>query len=108
MVAVEPSSYIATSRQLATHCVRLLDKGGESRALHSPENMCHTGAKHMSFDQRELNIICHWFATGRMTERYDRSVCDIELLLRSTTIQEISTGWELAPAFRLPDTASKH
>ena len=39
-----------------------------------------------------------------MPERYDRSVCANELLLRNTIAQRIRQGWEVAPAFHLPAT----
>ena len=60
----------------------------------------------MSFDQRELAVIGHWSSTSRMPERYDRSVCASELLLRTTTIQQIVAGWGMAPAYQLPTTVN--
>ena len=41
-----------------------------------------------------------------MPERYDRSACANELLLRNTIAQRMRSGWEIAPAFRLPITVT--
>ena len=40
-----------------------------------------------------------------MPERYDRSVCASELLLRNTIVNKIVNGWTVAPSFHLPQTA---
>ena len=39
-----------------------------------------------------------------MPERYDRSVCASELLLRNTIVNKIVSGWTMAPSFHLPHT----
>ena len=39
-----------------------------------------------------------------MPERYDRSVCASELLLRNTIVNKIVNGWTVAPSFHLPQT----
>lgn len=60
----------------------------------------------MGFGQRELTIIGHWSITSRMPERYDRSVCASELLLRNAIVQKMASGWAWAPAYHIPTTAS--
>ena len=62
----------------------------------------------MSFDQSDLAIIGHWPSTSRMPERYDRSVCPKELLLRNTIVHKFSTGWVPAPAYHIPTTVGGH
>ena len=62
----------------------------------------------MSFDRRELAIVGHWPSTSRMPERYDRSVCASELMIRNTIAQNIASGWEIAPAYHLPTTVTGH
>ena len=39
-----------------------------------------------------------------MGERYDRSVCANELLLRNTIIQKVVQRWNMVESFRLPET----
>ena len=41
-----------------------------------------------------------------MPERYDLSACANELMLRNTVIARMRGGWEVAPAFRLPETVA--
>ena len=41
-----------------------------------------------------------------MPERYDRSACANELLLRTAIVQRMRGGWAVAPAFQLPITIS--
>ena len=41
-----------------------------------------------------------------MPERYDRSVCADELLLRNTIANKMEDGWGPADAFHLPGTVS--
>ena len=43
-----------------------------------------------------------------MPERYDRSVCANELLLRNTIVNKMADGWKPADAFHLPTTVSGH
>ena len=43
-----------------------------------------------------------------MPDRYDRSVCAGELLLRNTIVTKMADGWGPAGAFRLPTTVSGH
>ena len=38
-----------------------------------------------------------------MNERYDRSVCANELLLRNTIIQKVISGWKMVDSFCLPE-----
>ena len=76
--------------------------------MRAPNNLTPTEANQMSFDQRELHIICHWSITSRMPERYDRSVCANELLLRNTIMNKMRHGWEMAPGFHMPVTAADH
>ena len=104
LVAAEQAPYRTTRRKLAILCVALGDAEGERYTLRSPKNMFPTAANQLSFDQRELKIIGHWASTSKMPERYDRSACANELLLRNTIVQRMRTGWEVAPAFHLPLT----
>ena len=62
----------------------------------------------MSFGQRELALVGRWPPTSRVPERYGRSVCASELLLRNTITQRMANGWGPAPAYRLPDTILRH
>ena len=82
------------------------DPEGEKYTLHSPKNLLPTAANQLKFDQRELNIIGHWSSTSKMPERYDRSACANELLLRNTVIHRVREGWNIAPACHLPETAN--
>ena len=107
LVAEGPSPY-STSRKHAPLCVGLGDSNGDSYTLHSPENLFPKEACQISFDQRELSIIGHWPSTAKIPERYDRSVCANELLLRNTIIQRMVGGWGMAPAFHLPTTVEGH
>ena len=106
LVSTEPESYSATRWKLALVCVALGDTDGETYTPHSPKNLFPTAANQMNFDHRELNIVGQWSSTSRMPERYGRSVCADELLLRDTIARKLAEGWEPAPAFRLPYTVS--
>ena len=77
---------------------------GEKYTIRFPQNFPPTAANQLKFDQRELNIIGHWSSASKMPERYDRSACANELLLRKTVIRRMRDGWAVAPAFRLPQT----
>ena len=100
----EPAAYATTRRKLALLCVGLDDPAGETYTLHSPKNFLHTAATPMNFGTRELNVIGHWSSNSRMNERYDRSVCANELLIRNTIIQNMVSGWKMVDSFHLPDT----
>ena len=41
-----------------------------------------------------------------MSERYDRSACASELLLRDTIVQKMADGWGIAESFHLPSTVT--
>ena len=43
----------------------------------------------MNFAPMELNVIGHWSSGPQLDERYDRSVCANELLIRNTIIQKM-------------------
>ena len=58
----------------------------------------------MNFQTREINAIGHWSSNSRMGERYDRSVCANELLLRNAIIRKMASGWIMAESFHLPET----
>ena len=88
-VAHGPAPYSTARRKLALLCTSIGDPDGEAYTPHSPKNLFPTAANQMSFDQRELSIIGHWPSTSRTPERYDRSVCASELLLRNTIIHQI-------------------
>ena len=105
LVAAEPAPYSTTRRRLALMCVALGDPEGERYTLHSPRNLFPTDANQLRFDHRELNIIGHWATNSRMPDRYDRSACAADLLLRNTIVHRMHDGWGVAPEFRLPETA---
>ena len=86
-------------------CAGLNDPDGETYTLHSPKNFLPTAATQMNFETRELNVIGHCSSNSRMNERYDRSVCANELLLRNAIIQKTASWWNMAESFRLPETA---
>ena len=108
LVAEGPSPYITTRRKLDVLRTGIGDSNGEAYTLHSPENLFPAAESQMSFDQREMAIIGHWSSPSLMPERYDCSVCAIELLLRNTIVREIVDGWWRAPAYRLPATVAGH
>ena len=106
LVAADAAPYATTRRKLALICVALGDPEGEKYTPHSPKNLLPTAANQLKFDQRELNIIGHWSSTSKMPGRYDRSACANELLLRNTVIHRMREGWNIAPAFHLPETVN--
>ena len=67
-------------------------------------NLFPTAANHMSFDKRDMSVVGQWPIMSRMPERYDRIVCDSELLLRNAIAQRIAACWGIAPDYHLPDT----
>ena len=95
--------YATTRRKLALVCVALGGPEGERYTLHSPKNLLPTAANQLKFDRRDLNIIGHCSTTSKIPERYDRGTCANELLLRNTVIRRMRSGWNVAPAFRLPE-----
>ena len=60
----------------------------------------------MNFNARELNAIGHWSSSPMMPERYDRSVCANELLLRNTIIRKIIEESAMVPSPHLPESVS--
>ena len=108
LVAEGADPYRKTRRKLALLFVGIGDINGESYTMHSPENLFPAAANQMSFDQRELPIIGHWSSASKMPDRYGRSVCASEMLLRNTIIQRTVEGWGMAPAFHLPTTVVGH
>ena len=104
LLEAEPAPYSTTRRKLAILCVALGDAEGERYTLRSPKNLFTTAANQLSFDRHELHIIGHWASTSKMPERYDRSACANELLLRNAIVQRMRAGWKVAPAFHLPLT----
>ena len=56
----------------------------------------------MNSGTRELNIIGHWGSSSKMPERYGRSVCANELLIRNTIMSKFNEGWTTVPSFHLP------
>ena len=64
----------------------------------------------MSFDRMELTITGRWPSTSRTPERYGRSVCSGELLLRNAIAQMMADGrpLALAPARHRPIAGSGH
>ena len=83
---------------------RSQDHDGETYTLHYPKNFLPAAATHMSFETRELNAIGHFPINSRMNERYDRSVCASEFLLRNAVIQKMVSRWNTVESFRLPET----
>ena len=78
---------------------------GETYTIHSPKNFFPTAATQMNFETLELNVIGQWSSNSRMNERYGRSVCANELLLRNAIIQKMASWWNMVESFRLPGTA---
>ena len=101
--SAQPLPYPTTRRKLAMLCVAFGIRTGFVYST-PPKNLFPTAANQMNFDARELNIIGHWSSAPEMPERYDRSVCATELLLRNTIIQKVVGGWAIAPSFHLPET----
>ena len=101
----EPAAYSTTRRKLALVCVGLNGPGGETSTLHPPKNFPPTAATQMNLETRELNVIGRWPINSRMNERYDRSVCANELLLRNAIIQKMVAWWNMEESFRLPESA---
>ena len=99
-----PAAYANTRRKLALVCAGLGDHEGETYTLHSPKNFLPTAATQMNFGNGELNVIGRWSLNSRMNERYDRSVCANELLLRNAIIQKMATWRNMVDSFRLPGT----
>ena len=106
LVPADAAPYATTRRKLALICVALGDTEGETYTIHSPKNLLPTAANQLKFDKRELNIMGHWSSTSKMPERYDRSACANELLLRNTVIHRMREGWNIAPAPQLPGTVT--
>ena len=102
----EGAAYSITRRKLALICSGLEDTDAELYKLHSPKNFLPTAATQMNFAPRELIVIGHWSSGSRMNERYDRSVCANELLLRNTIIQKVISGWTMVDSFCLPETVA--
>ena len=98
------AAYSSTRRKLALVCAGLGDPEGETYTLHSPKNFLPAAATQMNFETREINVIGHWSSNSRMHERYDRSVCANELLLRNTIIQKMVGGWCMVDSFMLHET----
>ena len=106
LVDAGAAAYSTARRKLALLCVGMGDPNGETYTMHSPKNLFHTAANQMSFDQRELAAIGHWATNSKMPERYDRSVCASELLLRNTIIKQMAAGWEVSDSPHLPTTVT--
>ena len=60
----------------------------------------------MNFATRELNVIGGRSINSRMNERYDRSVCASELLLRNAVIQKMVSGRNMVESFHLPESVT--
>ena len=108
LVEAGPASYSTTRRKLAILRFGLGDPDGEKYTLRSPKISLPTAANQMNFEQRELAAIGHWSANSKMPDRYDRSVCASELLLRNTIIRQMAAGWDMAASFHLPSTVAGH
>ena len=77
----------------------------ESYTMHTPKNFLRSWANEMSFTNEEKNPIGHWQSGSRMCERYDRSTCAQELLIRNITLQNIVSGWSPVGPFSIPHPA---
>ena len=108
LVSQGATPYSTTRRKLALMRPGLGGPNGEAYAHNSPKNLFPTEANQMRFDQRELAFIGHWSSTSRMPERYGRSFCAIELLLRNTIVQQIVAGCNITPSYHLPETVNGH
>ena len=100
----EPISYSSARRKLLLLCAA----GGASAAdseqytLHTPKNLLPSCATELSFSVEDRNRLGHWQTGSAMCERYDRSTCTQELLLRSTIVKNIIDGWKPVGPFSVP------
>ena len=101
----EPAAYGNARRNLAPVCAGRSDPDGATYTVHSPKNLLPTAATQMNYETRELNVIGKWPSNSRTNERYGRSVCANELLLRGAIIQRMASCRNMAHSFRLPETA---
>ena len=102
----DAAAYSIARRKLALLCAGLGDHGADLYTLHSPKNFLPADDTQMNFPTRGLNAIGHRSRNSRMNERYDRSVCAIELLLRNTIIQKMVAGWNMVASFHLPQSVT--
>ena len=100
----EPISYCSARRKLLLLCVSAgaATADAEQYTLHTPKNFLPSCATELSFSVDGRNRLCHWQTGSAMCERYDRSTCTQELLLRSTILQNISEGWKPVGPFSVP------
>ena len=85
-------SYSSARRKLLLLCIAAgaATSDAEQYTLHTPKNFLPSCATELSFSVEDRNRLGHWQTGSAMCERYDRSMCTRELLLRSTILQNIS------------------
>ena len=90
----EPISYSSARRKLLLLCIAAgaATADAEQYTLHTPKNFLHSCATELSFSAEDRNRLGHWQTGSEMCDRYDRSTCAQELLLRSTILANISDG----------------
>ena len=96
------SPLLSNEAKTRSHLCATRGNSGETYTLHSPKNLLPTAANQMNFSTQELNVVGRWSSSSKMPERYDRSVCASELLLRNAIINRIANGRAMAPPFHLP------
>ena len=101
----QPAAYANARRKLALVCAWPNDPEDETYTLHSLKSFLPTAAKQMNFETRGRNVIGRGSSNSLMNERYGRSVCADELLLRNAIIQKMVSWQNTAESFRLPETA---
>ena len=98
----EAISYSSARRKLTLLCVAAGHTDCEQYTLHTPKNFLPSCANEMSFSKEDKNVIGHWQSGSKMSERYDRSTCAQELLLRNTIVANINGGWSPVGPFSIP------
>ena len=102
----DAAAYSSARRKLVLICAGIDGPDAELYTSHSPKNFLPAAATQLNFATRERNAIGHWPINSRMGERYDRSVCAIELLVRNAIIRKMAAGWNMVDSFHRPESVS--
>ena len=70
--------------------------------LHSPRAVMPTWANQLGWSKEDRTALGRWAPNSEMPNWYDRAVCNTELRLRYTIIQNCRSGWTPLQAFALP------
>ena len=99
-----PISYSSARRKLLALCIAAgaATADAEQYTLHTPKNFLPSCATELPFSAEDRNRLGHWQSGSTMCERYDRSTCTQELLIRSTILENISDGWMPVGPFSIP------